>query len=508
MRCPGLLARSSTGRYRVVESSSSVIDLRARARSDGGANAAARPARPRASRSRGSADAHGARGRDPLGRGRPLARRSARRHPSPALAMPSSGARGPAPRSGAMAALRRARPPRAVARARPPRAGRGSTAATSCRRARCCSTRRRRAPCPPDHVDRARAPAACRRRGHACDSRSGRSPGRRRASRGRSRVQLAGDRGTGRRARGAAQPSGRRRARLDPVARPGLRRPRGDLHAARRCARRRARRRRSRSACRAPRGWPAMRAGRRSGVSTSASVQVALAQFRCCVQTFPHRSRPCWWEEAPIRCSTSTSPCSPHAHDCTPTTQILFRRSARWPGCGSPWPRTARSARSSAPRSTSTSSICDDCIEWRALAEAVVLHVRTTPPSPVPAGLLPELPRKRSRRRGVRGARRRRRRRRLGWPPCSASPPRAGTRRRPRPRPSPASCGRPRSSSGGIRATSWTGAADRTARRARRPDFVTRPGTRGVAARCGMPAGTDRRGRADASGTVRAPRES
>ena len=45
----------------------------------------------------------------------------------------------------------------------------------------------------------------------------------------------------------------------------------------------------------------------------------AWARFRCCVQTFPRRSRPCWWEEAPIRCSTSTSPCSPHAHDCTPT---------------------------------------------------------------------------------------------------------------------------------------------------------------------------------------------
>jgi predicted anti-sigma-YlaC factor YlaD len=35
---------------------------------------------------------------------------------------------------------------------------------------------------------------------------------------------------------------------------------------------------------------------------------------------------------------------------------------------------------------------CDDCSEWRALAEAVVLHVRTTPPSPVPEGLLPVLP--------------------------------------------------------------------------------------------------------------------
>jgi anti-sigma factor RsiW len=45
--------------------------------------------------------------------------------------------------------------------------------------------------------------------------------------------------------------------------------------------------------------------------------------------------------------------------------------------------------------------VCDDCVEWRALAEAVVLHVRTTPPSPVPAGLLPELPRRHVRRRGL-----------------------------------------------------------------------------------------------------------
>ena len=43
---------------------------------------------------------------------------------------------------------------------------------------------------------------------------------------------------------------------------------------------------------------------------------------------------------------------------------------------------------------------CDDCAEWRALAEAVVLHVRTTPPSPVPEGLLPVLPSRRPRRRG------------------------------------------------------------------------------------------------------------
>jgi predicted anti-sigma-YlaC factor YlaD len=45
---------------------------------------------------------------------------------------------------------------------------------------------------------------------------------------------------------------------------------------------------------------------------------------------------------------------------------------------------------------------CDECTEWRALAEAVVLHVRTTPPSPVPAGLLPPLP---ARRRAQRRAR-------------------------------------------------------------------------------------------------------
>ena len=44
--------------------------------------------------------------------------------------------------------------------------------------------------------------------------------------------------------------------------------------------------------------------------------------------------------------------------------------------------------------------VCEDCTEWRALAEAVVLHVRTTPPSPVPAGLLPELPRSAPARRG------------------------------------------------------------------------------------------------------------
>jgi predicted anti-sigma-YlaC factor YlaD len=43
---------------------------------------------------------------------------------------------------------------------------------------------------------------------------------------------------------------------------------------------------------------------------------------------------------------------------------------------------------------------CADCCEWRALAEAVVLHVRTTPPSAVPEGLLPVLAPRRSRRSG------------------------------------------------------------------------------------------------------------
>ena len=43
---------------------------------------------------------------------------------------------------------------------------------------------------------------------------------------------------------------------------------------------------------------------------------------------------------------------------------------------------------------------CAECTEWRALAEAVVLHVRTTPPSAVPEGLLPAVPPRRIRRRG------------------------------------------------------------------------------------------------------------
>jgi anti-sigma factor RsiW len=44
---------------------------------------------------------------------------------------------------------------------------------------------------------------------------------------------------------------------------------------------------------------------------------------------------------------------------------------------------------------------CADCAEWRALAEAVVLHMRTTPPSAVPRDLLPPLPASRRPRRGL-----------------------------------------------------------------------------------------------------------
>ena len=75
---------------------------------------------------------------------------------------------------------------------------------------------------------------------------------------------------------------------------------------------------------------------------------------------------------------------------------------------------------------------CDDCSEWRALAEAVVLHVRTTPPSPVPEGLArcfrtPPLAasraggaRRRTGRRSLRGRGARRRRRRLETPSTPA----------------------------------------------------------------------------------------
>ena len=219
---------------------------------------------------------------------------------------------------------------------------------------------------------------------------------------------------------------------------------------------RRRRSTRSRSACDARRGSPAMRAAPPSGGSTSASAEAVSERFRCCAQTFPRRSRPCWWGEAPIPSSTSTSPCSTHDHDRTPPPATRSRRSARWPGCGSPWPRTARSARSSARRSTSTSSSAPSAREWRALAEAVVLHVRTTPPSAVPAGCCPALPPPALAPPRVRAARRRPGRRRV----CGRG---AGRRDgglallAARARPSRASCGRPRSSSAGTRAAALDG---------------------------------------------------
>ena len=120
---------------------------------------------------------------------------------------------------------------------------------------------------------------------------------------------------------------------------------------------------------------------------------------------------------------------------------------------------------------------CEDCVEWRALAEAVVLHVRTTPPSPVPAGLLPVLPRSASRRRGFAV--------RIGGVVAAASAAAvlgvaaAGWHSSP-----PRALGQ----SGVVRPAeivvgwntndSWTGSrSDVTpSRRGRRPDFVTRAG--------------------------------
>ena len=171
--------------------------------------------------------------------------------------------------------------------------------------------------------------------------------------------------------------------------------------------------------------------------------------------------------------------------------------------------RRRRGQRGRARSARRASRACDDCTEWRALAEAVVLHVRTTPPSPVPAGLLPAQPhqaratprlRAARRRRGRRGVRRGRARvAAAGWnsSPRGAVPvgrrPALGDRRRleyERQRGRPA-------------------VPDLKARRrARRPDFVTPIGLSGRVARCGM---ADWHGSArpvDASGTVRAPRES
>ena len=302
---PGLLARSSTGRYRVVESSSSLIDLR-RVPGVTGFNLGGTPgAAARISIERladvtaleaairsGEADLS----LDDL----PLAS-------SPDLATPSSGlavlrlnpAKWPLSDEGVRRALSLALDRRALAEAD----GGDVVAARSLLVD----------PQAPGALpaDTATARALLRRAGAEGTLRLAlwAEPGAQARIARAIGVQLAANRGTGRRARGAAQPSGRlARARgssgsTPPMATPRPSSCRSPTHS------RRARRRRSQSACTEPRGWPAMRAGPRSGVSTSASAPVALAQFRCCVQTFLHRSRPCWWEEAPIRCSTSTSPC-------------------------------------------------------------------------------------------------------------------------------------------------------------------------------------------------------
>ena len=61
------------------------------------------------------------------------------------------------------------------------------------------------------------------------------------------------------------------------------------------------------------------------------------------------------WKRHPSRLRHRPRPAH-HTPMTAPRPSIHSRRSARWRGCGSPWPRTARPARSSAPRSTSTSS--------------------------------------------------------------------------------------------------------------------------------------------------------
>ena len=314
---PGLLARESTGRYRVLEHSSALIDL------ERVTSAKAAAERRHARRGGAHLDHAAARCRraergDPLGH-RPTSRSTTSpAASSPALAVPSTRARRAAHRSGAAGrsptrtcaarsrwrstgarsrvsdggdvaagALAAARPAGAAARCRPIRR----------RLARCCAVR-----APRDaRFDLWAEPGA--------QARVARSIAKQLAAVGvqvNVRVASAGERPA-------------RRAGLDPVAVAGLRRPRCDLHAARRCARRRPAGRRRGARAAASRAWPEMRAARRSGASTSVSAQVDLARFRCCVQTFLRRSRPCWWEEAPIRCSTSTSRCSPHDHDCTPT---------------------------------------------------------------------------------------------------------------------------------------------------------------------------------------------
>ena len=314
---PDLLARHSTGRYRVVEHSSVADRPRARQEHDRGAERrrpgrrrehlghAARPTPTRCRRRSARARADLSLDDLPVGDDVAGARGAV------------VGARAPARRSGALAALGRARAARALARARP-------------RRARALGRRRRRAGAlaPARPAGAGRRPGRPRRRPARCCARAGRrgdaaahAVGRARdagAAGARDREPARGDRGEGRPARRGRGGAAGRGARVDRMAarRPTAIPPRSSCRS--RTRSRRPPSARSRSASGARRGSPAMRGARPSGGSTSAWAEAVSVRFRCCVQTFPRRSRPCWLEEAPIRCSTSISPCSPPDHDRTP----------------------------------------------------------------------------------------------------------------------------------------------------------------------------------------------
>ena len=325
----------------------------------------------------------------------------------------------------------------------------------ACRPARCCSIRRRRGALP---ADPATARALLRRGGRRGDAALDAVGGA-----GRAGARRARDRGSARRDRGArhvrvasAAERPARGARLDRVADPAYGDPAAIFMPLADALADGPQSGTSRSACAARRGWPAMPAARPSGGSTSASAREALVRFRCCVQTFPRRSRPCWWEEAPIRCSISTSRCSPHDDDRTPTPQPapaavrdgpavdLHGRGRRGAARSSArrWTSISRTATSAPSGARSPRRSCCTCARRRR-APCPRVCCRSCRPALARRGLTrcapavssppPRLPR------------------------CSASPSPAGIPPRRPCRRRRASCGRPRSSSAGTRATALDG---------------------------------------------------
>ena len=331
--------------------------------------------------------------------GRHLARRSARVR----LAL-ARGAVGRARRAAArpleLAALGRERAPRAVARARSPCPRRGRRRRRHRQRGRCCSIRRRS---PPGRADPAAARALLRASGAegtlALDLWA--EPGIAGAGRARDRGSTRRRRGTGDRARSRRRPSG---PRVRVPGSSGWTPAYGDPAAVFVPARRRApaevagRDREARAACRAPRRRCAPRrvpAARRSSRRRRSRCDSAAARklFHAdLVHAGGERHPPCLRPRP--RPALHTAMTAPRHSESTPASlrdgQAVGFHGGRRRGQR----RRARRARG-APRASATTAR-----EWRALAEAVVLHVRTTPPSPVPAGLLPALPAKRSRRRG------------------------------------------------------------------------------------------------------------